>query len=214
MASDELQPNSYALIGMLCLRGPSTPYELKKAMAHIGREFWAVSHTQHYKETARLERLGMLASTQEPEGRRRRVYEATDKGRSALRDWLSAPTPVSLELRDVALLKLFLSELADERDIVQLARTQMDLYRERLAALDHLEELFADRPEKQMRLAVVPFGRALYSGALEFWSNIAAAPPTRARQSSAGATRPRSEASSGGGPGEQDVAGQERHVSR
>lgn len=179
MAADELRSNSYALIGMLCLRGPSTPYELKKAMSHIGREFWAVGHTQHYKETARLEHLGMLTSTQEADGRRRRVYIATDEGRAALREWLSAPTPVSLELRDVALLKLFLSELADEQDILQLAHGQMDLYRERLAALDHLEEMFADRPANQMRLAVVPFGRALYSGALEFWSHIAADTPAR-----------------------------------
>jgi PadR family transcriptional regulator, regulatory protein AphA len=180
MRTDELRANSYALIGMLCLRGPSTAYELKKAMGHIGREFWAVSHTQHYQETARLEQLGMVTSSQEPDGRHRRVYAATGKGRAALREWLDAPTMVSIELRDVALLKLFLADLGDRGAIIQLARGQMDLYRERLAALDRIDQRFADQPGHEMPMTVVPFGRALYSAALQFWTGIATGTPSPA----------------------------------
>jgi DNA-binding PadR family transcriptional regulator len=62
-----------------------------------------------YPALARLEMRGLLCSTAEPAGRRRRVYERTAEGEAALRAWMQAPVdadtatrrPQDLDLRFV-----------------------------------------------------------------------------------------------------------------
>jgi PadR family transcriptional regulator, regulatory protein AphA len=174
----ELSGTSYALLGMVALRGPTTVYDLKRALDHLAGEFWSVPHVQHYRESERLERLGLLASRQEPDGRRRRVFEITEAGLEAVRRWLGESAP-TMALRDEGLLKLFFSELGDERTVAALARDQVAQYERRLNALEEIADRFGPRPDIAPRLSPMQFGEAVYRAAIEFWTAIAERPPQR-----------------------------------
>ena len=55
-----------------------------------------------------MTKLGLLDDRREDGGRRRRVYSITEAGREALGAWRSDPGRGFPQLRDPALLKLFL----------------------------------------------------------------------------------------------------------
>src|SRR5207237_158749 len=133
MSTIRLGPTSYLVLGMVAVRGPSTPYELKRSVARSVGHFWPFPYAQFYAEPARLTAAGLLAESQEQTGRRRRMYTITAAGHEALRAWLREPTTELMEIRDLAELKLFFSELVGEAEIVALARSQERLYREQLA---------------------------------------------------------------------------------
>ena len=88
----QLDDTSLAVLGLIALRGPSTAYDVKRALARIANEYWPVPHVTPYRATTRLEALGLLHAQQEPGGRRRRVFTLTDEGRAALDAWVSEPT--------------------------------------------------------------------------------------------------------------------------
>ena len=120
--------SALAVLGLIALRGPSTAYELKRALSRITSEYWSVPHVTPYRITAELERLGMLTAEQEEGGRRRRVFSLTDEGRSALSAWLSEPTSETMTIRDPGQLHLLFAELTDPAGIAELARAQIRVY--------------------------------------------------------------------------------------
>ena len=106
-----LTPTSYLVLGLLEREGPSTPYELKRHVAATIGHIWSFPHALLYKEPARLAALGLLSEERELIGRRRRLFTITPAGREALRIWLGRPAQHPTELRDLALLQLFFSDL-------------------------------------------------------------------------------------------------------
>ena len=175
-ARARLDDLAFAVLGLIALRGPSTAYEVKRALSRIADEFWPVPHVTPYRVTAELERLGMLTAEQEPGGRRRRVYSLTDDGRSAFQRWLSEPTSETMTIRDPGQLYLLFAELADPSAIAELARVQMGVYEARLATLDETEARLSDDPVRAARLGPLRLGRGVYAAALSFWTSVAAAP--------------------------------------
>jgi DNA-binding PadR family transcriptional regulator len=163
---------------MVAVRGPSTAYDIKRALGHLAHEFWEVPHVLHYRETERLQRLGWLTSVQERSGRRRRVFDITPAGTEALQRWLGEPG-ATMAIRDEGELKLFFSELTTKRNVVALARSQAADYRRRLAEIDDVAARFGGRRDMAARLAPMDMGRALYTAAAEFWENVAEHPPRR-----------------------------------
>ena len=87
-----LTPVSYVVLGLIARDGPSTPYDLKVAVARGIAQFWPFPHSQIYSETEYLTGLGLLAEKRETSGRRRRTFRITDAGRLALEAWLREPT--------------------------------------------------------------------------------------------------------------------------
>ena len=67
-----LGPVSYLVLGIVALRGPSTPYDLKRFVQLSIGHFWPFPHTQLYAEPARLADAGLLEEMREESGRRRR----------------------------------------------------------------------------------------------------------------------------------------------
>src|SRR5688572_20466911 len=65
-----LGPTSYLVLGIVALRGPSTPYDLKRFVQLTVGNFWPFPHTQLYAEPARLAEAGLLEETREETGRR------------------------------------------------------------------------------------------------------------------------------------------------
>ena len=172
--------SALAVLGLIALRGPSTAYELKRALSRITSEFWSVPHVTPYRVTAELERSGMLTAEQERGGRRRRVYSLTDEGRAALEVWLSAPTSETMNIRDPGQLHLLFAELADPAAIAELARAQIQVYESRLATLEETEARLGGDPVREGRLGPLRLGRAVYTAARSFWTSVAEAPDSPA----------------------------------
>src|SRR5262249_26316420 len=99
MSSRNLTPVSYVVLGLIARDGPSTPYEVKRAVARGIAHFWPFPHSQIYSETEYLTGLGLLAEERERSGRRRRTFRVTDGGRRALESWLCEPTSDAFQIR-------------------------------------------------------------------------------------------------------------------
>lgn len=173
----DLTVTSYLVLGMIRLRGPSTSYELKRAVGRSIGYFWPFPHAQLYREPASLVEHGLLEEQQENEGRRRRFYTVTPAGEEALRKWLKEPVHKVLELRDLAQMKLFFSELMTTGELVDLARNQEALHRARLQEYEQIAARYRGRPVLERRMAPLAMGLMIERDNIEFWSNIALNPP-------------------------------------
>ena len=135
MSTRRLKDTSFAVLGLLDLCEPATPYQLKQAAQVSILHFWTIPHTQLYTECARLAEAGLLDERQEETGRRRKVYRLTKTGQSALDEWREDPDAGLYELRDPALLKLFCGT-----DPVTLADAMLEKHRERLAGYEQIRD--------------------------------------------------------------------------
>lgn len=146
MSSVRLSTTSYVVLGLVELRQPATPYDIKRAAEVSTANFWTVAHTQLYSECSRLAREGLLDEQQEPDGRRRKRYRLTDAGRAALDAWRGEPVGEDFELRDPGMLKLFFG--ADPKP---LADAQLAIHEKQLAIY---RELATNEMPEGMRLAL------------------------------------------------------------
>src|SRR3954469_24132239 len=95
-----LSPTSYAVLGLIEVWGPCTPYDLKGAIDQTVENFWPVPHTTFYAEPARLAEAGLLSVEQEEHGRRKKLYSITAAGKKALAAWVAEPSAAPPQLRD------------------------------------------------------------------------------------------------------------------
>lgn len=172
MSTGRLTPTSYVVLGMIAMRGPSTSYQLKRAVGHSVGFFWPFPHAQLYSEPKRLAEAGLLEVTTESDGRRRQTYGVTEAGLTALRDWLHEPTGEPLQIRDVGELKLFFGEFATAQDILNLAREQVGQHEERIATYEQIRLRFGERDEVADRMVPLRLGLALEYAALQFWQQL------------------------------------------
>jgi DNA-binding PadR family transcriptional regulator len=170
------------ILGLISYRGPSTPYQLKRAVGRSIGYFWPFPHTQLYEEPDRLVRAGLLIEEREENGRRRRTYAITEDGRAALTAWLRQPNTDVMQLRDLAMLKIFFSEFMSTEELVAMAEEQIRLYDERLVDFAEIDARYANRPDLGRRMASLDLGVRLARAAHAFWQDIAADPPCCARE--------------------------------
>lgn len=145
----ELTHTSHIVLGLLSMSGQATPYDLKQMVSATVGHFWSLPHSQLYAEPARLARAGYVSEQREHDGRRRKLYSLTDRGRQAHEQWLRVLTPEPYVLRDLALLKLFFG--ADARE---LALEQLATHRQKLAEYEALLEQSAEYGSAGPRLAL------------------------------------------------------------
>jgi PadR family transcriptional regulator, regulatory protein AphA len=131
-----LTPTSFIVLGLIELSGEATPYALKQAVRETVGNFWTLQHAQLYSEPTRLAEAGYLNERQEERGRRRKRYSLTAKGRRALEEWRRTPPEQLYDFRDPGLLKLFFGA-----DPAELAESQLELHRRRLAAYEGMKSL-------------------------------------------------------------------------
>lgn len=168
-----LSTTSYLVLGMIALRGPSTPYDLKRAVNRSVGYFWSFPHTQLYSVPERLTELGLLRLETEESGRRRKTYSLTDAGRGALRDWLAAPTPEHFQMRDIAELKLFFNEAGEPENVPALAREQIKQHEERIAIYESMVSRHGHDPWARPRMITLELGLEMEHAALRFWTALA-----------------------------------------
>jgi len=82
-----------------------------------------------------------------------------------------------MQLRDLAVLKLFFSEFMSREELVHLAKSQAELYRERLATYAQIEKTYVGKMGRNRRMASLFLGIRMATACLDFWEDIAAHPP-------------------------------------
>jgi PadR family transcriptional regulator AphA len=174
MSTVRLSTTSYVVLGMIALRGPSTSYDLKRAIGRSVGYFWNFPHAQLYSEPKRLEEAGLLDLHEEESGRRRKTFSITDEGHAALRDWMSEPVNEHFELRDVAEIKLFFSELTGAEDVARLAKGQVEQHERRIAEYEEMKHRFGHIDEVAGRMITLELGLGMEYAALEFWRGVCA----------------------------------------
>jgi DNA-binding PadR family transcriptional regulator len=118
---EELNPTAYVILGMVRSQ-PRSGYEIKAMVDKTTRFFWAASYGQIYPELKRLAEAGLVSGVDSPTGgRRRTVYEITAAGEEELRSWLRQP-PITFEMRDEGLLKLFFADALEPAEAVETLR--------------------------------------------------------------------------------------------
>jgi DNA-binding PadR family transcriptional regulator len=162
-----LTPTSYIVLGLIAAAGRATPYDLKRVHQQGIGGFWELNHAQIYAEPDRLVKGGFLTVDQEDSGRRRKVYELTDRGREALSEWLASPTDEFTELRDPGLLQLFFGASPGP-----LAEVQRRIHADRLAEYERLRDAEAKHWPPGPRL-VLDSGIGHEREWLRFWADVA-----------------------------------------
>ncbi len=183
MSRPSLTPTSYVVLGLVAGMGPVTPYEMKQMVATSIGYFWSFPHSQLYAEPDRLVDMGLLAVEQEGDGRRRKRYTVTAEGMEALREWLREPTDSTGETRFPGLLQLFFGAAVEREDVVRLAETQADAYRELLEVYWVIDTSIRHDPTLSYPTATLQLGIKVAEAIIEFWEEIAKNPPPRAWRS-------------------------------
>lgn len=112
------------VLGLLAMR-PRSGYDIKTVVDRSTRFFWAASYGQIYPELKRLEQEGLIRGEDASNGNRgRRIYELTDAGHEALRDWLLGRS-LTIELRDESLLRLFFADELPREQALGLLEARM-----------------------------------------------------------------------------------------
>lgn len=167
----KLSTTSYVVLGIVALRGPSTPYDIKRAIGRSIGYFWPFPHSQLYREPRRLAELGYLFQTQEDEGRRRITYSISPDGLQVMHTWLRTPTDEVFQLRNLAEIKLFFSELGGFDEMANLVDVQVRAHEARLASYSAMASGLADHTSS-LRFMPLALGIELESAALSFWRDL------------------------------------------
>lgn len=177
LANIKLTVTSHVVLGLIALRGPSTPYDLKRAVGRSVAFFWPFPHSQLYSEPDRLTAAGLLRREEEDGGRNRKTYHLTEEGRRAISHWAATPLGELPETRDTALLQLFFSDFTTAESIIAIARSQIALHQERLALYEELSARHAGNKALARRMAPIGFGLRFERAQIAFWTEIAENPP-------------------------------------
>lgn len=136
-----------ALVG----REGAGPHDIAR-MLERSPLYWSAAQSRYYSEPRRLERLGLLRSTKQPgKTRQRTVYELTETGLDALRDWLREPARFP-EIRNEAAVRLLAGDLIEDHEIVaslEGLETEIDRLE---AALERAERAAAEIPHRDRYL--------------------------------------------------------------
>jgi DNA-binding PadR family transcriptional regulator len=121
-------------------------YEIKRALEEqFGSAMLPLNSGQLYSTLARLDREGLVAGENVGgDGRGKRNYELTERGRVTLAEWLQTPVP-GVRLRDQFFLKFAIATsvgLAEPRRLIELQR------REHLQSLRDLDARLASGVDK------------------------------------------------------------------
>ena len=152
---------SYAVLGLLSVRSWTT-YELAKQVQRSLKWFWPRAERKLYDEPKALVADGLATARQEYTGQRpKTVYEITDQGREALRDWLGeTPAPPATEFE--GMLKLF---FADSGSLEQLDGTLGSI---EATSVERLRELLGMAEQALRGETAYPHRRHIAAVALRF----------------------------------------------
>jgi DNA-binding PadR family transcriptional regulator len=150
-----------ALLLFLVGQKGQSGYDIRQLMASTPLGLFSDSPGAIYPALARLETRGLLSSSAEPEGRRKRLYEQTEAGRAGLKVWLARPVdleavtrrPEALDLRYV-----MIAETLGREAALRFTRECLALERSHLAELEAFQagpgQAMSQAPRESTELGV------------------------------------------------------------
>ncbi|MFN3886573.1 MAG: PadR family transcriptional regulator [Aquabacterium sp.] len=130
---------AHALMTSL-LEKPSSGYDLARRFDKSIGFFWHATHQQIYRELARMEQAGWIASEAAPDGgkTRKRLYQVLPAGEAELRRWVLEPT-APMDLRDELMVRMRADAAIGPLGLDAELRRRMQLHRTRLEAYRAIE---------------------------------------------------------------------------
>jgi len=130
---------SHAVLTSL-LEKASSGYDLARRFDKSIGYFWHATHQQIYRELARMEAAGWIASSAAPDAgkTRKREYRVLPAGRAELVRWAHAPSP-PMDLRDEFMVKLRADARLGDVDLRPELLRQVEQHQEKLAHYRRIE---------------------------------------------------------------------------
>lgn len=139
---------SHALMTSL-LEKSSSGYDLARRFDKSIGYFWRATHQQIYRELARMEKAGWIASEAAPDGgrTRKKIYRVLDAGRQELESWAREPAPL-FDVRDEFMVRLRADAVIGPLGLSSEVERRLALHRTKLAAYRAFEarDFPSDRP--------------------------------------------------------------------
>ncbi|PIY28519.1 MAG: PadR family transcriptional regulator [Comamonadaceae bacterium CG_4_9_14_3_um_filter_60_33] len=144
---------SHALLTSL-LEKSSSGYDLARRFDKSIGFFWHATHQQIYRELARMELAGWIASSSAPDAgkTRKRIYRALPTGQAELRRWATEPSP-TMDLRDEFMVRLRADAALGSLGLAPELARRMALHEEKLALYRDIEQRDFAEPGKLPRAA-------------------------------------------------------------
>lgn len=132
-------PLAHALMTSL-LEKSSSGYDLARRFDKSIGFFWRATHQQIYRELARMDAAGWIASDVAPVGQRtrKRVYRVLDAGREELMRWAQAPGDLP-DMREEFAVRLRADAAIGPLGLQAELRRRLALHTEKLAAYRAIE---------------------------------------------------------------------------
>ena len=130
---------SHALMTSL-LEKSSSGYDLARRFDKSIGFFWRATHQQIYRELARMEKAGWIASEAAPDGgrTRKKLYKVLEAGRTELQRWAREPAPL-LDIRDEFMVRLRADAAIGPLGLAPELKRRLQLHRTKLAAYQAFE---------------------------------------------------------------------------
>lgn len=126
----------YAILGLLA-EAPNHGYAVHAAFEERLSDFWELNYGQVYQILTVLEREGLISGRDERVGKRppRKVYSATPRGHTALRNWLLGSSDRRRPFRDEFYVRFLFADPNDINTLCAMIDAEIARCRERLADL-------------------------------------------------------------------------------
>jgi DNA-binding PadR family transcriptional regulator len=131
---------SHALMTSL-IEKPSSGYDLARRFDKSIGFFWHATHQQIYRELARMETAGWIASEAAPDGgkTRKRMYQVLNAGREELLRWVREPAPLT-DPRDELIVRLRADASLGPLGLDVEIERRLQLHRAKLATYRAIEK--------------------------------------------------------------------------
>ena len=127
----------YTLLGLLS-HYPRHGYDLKNAIEQALGGRREINFGQIYTTLSRLERDGLVTASEAEDGRGKRNYQITPKGREELEAWLNQTVKKNEALQDEFIVKLIVRYLAGYGDALEIVARQRQTYLQQLQTFTSL----------------------------------------------------------------------------
>ena len=120
---------------------PGSGYEIGQQFTRSIGHFWSATHQQIYRTLKKLHSEGLVTFESIPQDGRpdKKVYQLSDAGRKALREWVESPTE-PYRLRDELSVKLRAAEHGDPHVVIEEMRRHREIHTARLRLYQEFEK--------------------------------------------------------------------------
>jgi len=166
----------YALLGFVDMM-PISGYDLKKLFDSSVVYYWSATHTQIYQTLAQMAEEGLvdIEVVQQVEHPNKKLYTITDKGRQALREWITTPQELSI-VRHALLVQISWADRLRTKEIVNLLDTYAQKLHQRLVLYQEESQLSPlqyarSKRERLLWQLTIDNGVAVYKAELQWAEN-------------------------------------------